>query len=312
MIYNTKTSRDDAAEVPAEIVQQIMGNIETESSVLRAGATKISTSKRDSRIPVLKEAPSAYWVAGDYGRKQTSKAVWEAEPLYAEEIAVLIPVGDNILSDDSYGLFDTLKPLVARAFAKVIDDAILWGINKPSSWSSPSLVQAAFGAGHYVPADASDPVVSLLSAAEKLAEKSVNPTGALVRPGYQFRLAARHGANAFQGGPVGKGNAFPLVVAGLPLTTNPGTWAYPELAECVVADFSQVLIGMRQDMRWDASNSGVIVDDDGKVVMTAFQEDTTIFRFVARLGYALAETPNADGENVTPVSLVTGSPAYAS
>ena len=50
-------------------------------------------------INVLDMLPMAYWVDGDTGYKNTSSQAWDKKKLYAEELAVIIPIPEAVLDD---------------------------------------------------------------------------------------------------------------------------------------------------------------------------------------------------------------------
>ena len=52
-----------------------------------------------------------------------------------------------------------------------------------------------------------------------------------------------------------------------------------------------MLVGIRQDLTITLHPDGVITDDAGKVLFSAMQQDSTIFRAVMRVGYLLAAPP---------------------
>ena len=59
-----------------------------QSEALQRG-TYIPLSRNTVRMPVLSALPSAYFVAGDTGLKQTTEAAWANKFLYVEEIATI-------------------------------------------------------------------------------------------------------------------------------------------------------------------------------------------------------------------------------
>jgi hypothetical protein len=88
-------------------------------------------------------------------------------------------------------------------------------------------------------------------------------------------------------------NARKGTVWGLPaMTTLSGVFEDEDTAsinavELFAVDWSQVMIGVRQDITLDFSNSALITDAAGAVQVNAFQQDSTIGRVVARFAYAL-------------------------
>ncbi|HEX2299408.1 MAG TPA: phage major capsid protein [Pseudonocardiaceae bacterium] len=308
MPYNDVIDRVGAAgEIPEQIAEVIVGDVETESTALTLGR-RVPTTTRDSRIPVLSTAPDAYFVTGDDGLKQTTAATFDNEPLVAEEIAVILTIPDSVIADSEFGLWDATRPLVARAFARRLDRAVIFGDGKPASWPA-GMVPAAVAAGNVVQqagdTGPSDPVVDLLGAAQLVAEAEYNPTAAAVGTGWQYRAAASR-SDAFSASPVGAGQPFPLSVAGLPIKTNPVYWD-ATAADIVVADWRNVLIGVRQDLAFEFSNSAVITDEDGAVVHNMWQRDSTSMRAVMRIGYHLAQPAAQSGEAGVPVAVVAPS-----
>lgn len=291
-----------AGEVPDALATAIVGDIEQQSTALALGR-RVPTTTRDSRIPVLSSTPDAFFVTGDDGLKQTSAATFDSTPLIAEEIAVIVAIPDAVIEDAEFGLWEAIKPLVARAFARRLDRAVIFGEQAPASWPA-GMVTAAIAAGNTISRSA-DPVVDLLAAAQKVAESEYNPTAAAVATGWQYRAATTR-SDAFTGSPVGSNTPFPLTVAGLGVKTDPVYWDSTE-ADVVVADWKNVLLGVRQDIRFDFSNSAVIQDDQGKIVQNMWQRDSTSMRATMRIGYHLAQPVTQSGEAGVPVSVVVPS-----
>jgi hypothetical protein len=114
------------------------------------------------------------------------------------------------------------------------------------------------------------------------------PNGAVTRPGFQYR-AARVRSRDLLSNPVGSDSPFNQTIAGLGLRYDPLYWSPAYLA--LVADWRNVIVGVRQDITITPSNSAVITDDTGKVVMNLFQQDSTAVRVVMRVGGMVA-TPD--------------------
>jgi HK97 family phage major capsid protein len=308
MPYNSVIDRIGAAgDVPRELAEAIVGDVETRSTALSLGR-QVPTTTRDSRIPILSSTPDAYFVTGDAGLKQTSAATFDSTPLIAEEIAVILMIPDAVIADSEFGLWEAIRPLVSRAFARRLDRAILFGEERPASWPA-GIVPQAIAAGNYVQRQGttgtSDPVVDLLAAAQKVAEAEYNPSAAAVAPGWQYKAASSR-SDAFTGSPVGARRPFPLTVAGLPIQTDPVYWD-ADVAEVIVADWDNVLIGVRQDLTFEFSNSAVIQDETGAIVNNAWQRDSTSMRAVMRVGYHLARPVTQSGTAGVPVSVVVPS-----
>lgn len=300
MAYNDIIDRVGAAgEIPRQLSEAITGMIETQSTAMMLGK-KVPTTTKDSRIPILSSVPDAYFVTGDTGLKQSTKATMTNETLVAEEIAAIIVVPDTVMADSEFDLWEMIAPLLTRAFARRIDKSVIFGESSPASWPA-GMVPQAIAAGNMVTASA-DPIVDLLRAAQIVAEQEYNPTDAAVSNGYQYRISAAR-SDAFTGSPVNAKRAGALSVAGLPILTNPVYWD-KTIADVVVADWDNVVLGMRQDMRFEFFKTGVIQDETGAIVMNLLQQDSTALRATMRVGYRLAKPVTQSGVAGVPVSVV--------
>src|SRR5690349_13685123 len=63
---------------------------------------------------------------------------------------VLGPVHENTLADSNFDVWGEVRPLVAQEFGRILDAAVFFGVNKPSTWLDPALVPGAVAAGNYV------------------------------------------------------------------------------------------------------------------------------------------------------------------
>jgi hypothetical protein len=55
------------------------------------------------------------------------------------------------------------------------------------------------------------------------------------------------------------------------------------------------VIGIRQDINYATSNDGVLIDEEGEIQVSAFQDDVTLWRIFARFAVAVALPLKADG-----------------
>jgi hypothetical protein len=281
------------------------------ASAALSAFTNVPTGTRDSIVPVLSRDIEAGWLSSDTGLKRADAPAWQGGSLTAEELAVLVPIPNAVRDDASYNLTAAMTPLFTRAMARGIDRAAFFGIGKPAGWPSPSLLEAATAAGNTVPAGA-DPVEDLMAAAEQPSAQGYLVNRAVVRPGWQF-AAARVRAHDLVANPAGAGQPFPLIVAGLPLYLDPPAWR-PDQAHAFALDASCCLIGMRQQLTITLHPDGVITDADGKVLFSAMQQDSVIFRAVMRVGYLLAAPPTDAGlppAERAPVAAVVPAPPRA-
>jgi HK97 family phage major capsid protein len=290
--YNTGITRTTPPAtdplVPEPLAADIIQQLPQESAVMKMART-IQMSTRTQRMTVLDAMPSAYFVNGDAGLKQTTSMAWKNVALVAEEIAAVVPIPDAYLADSSIPLWDELRPRMVEAIATKIDAACLFGADKPSTWS-PAIVPAAIAAGNTVASNSMDLPASIAELAEKVSlDGYTNIDGWLIRPGYKWRLLRVRSSGS--GEPIyvpdlqnGRGGTL----YGYPLAeVANGAWD-PTVGDLVLGDWNMAMIGMRQDITFKLFDQGVIVDGDGKVLWSALQNDGQAMRVVIRLAWATA------------------------
>jgi hypothetical protein len=305
-----------AAELPVQIVDELISSVVRESVVLQLGH-EVPTTVRDSRIPVLTELPDAEWITTgggdpDTGMKQTTSFAFTNEVLIAEELATIAVIPQNVVDDSKFDLWSACKPLLARAIARKFDDAVLWGNGAPSTFP-PSLYAAATAAGMVVSADmtdsATDVAQTVLQAAALIANLGYNPNAVAVSNSWEFRAAAQR-TPALTANPIGADQPFPMQLAGLGIRTKPLRWDASKMIDSIVAQWDLVLIGLRKDITLEMFNSGVLSDTTGKVTVNLIQQDAVACRCTFRAGYYLATPPtDTSGSNPCPVALVKNSGA---
>lgn len=173
--------------IPEPVTREIMQGAIAESAVLRMGKRLANMSSKTQTINVLDALPSAYFVNGeatDTGAgeafKQTTKMAWDKKKIYAEEIAVIVPIPEAALDDADYDIWGEVRPRLTEAFGKVIDAAILFGTNKPTTWRD-GVVPSAIAAGNGVAAS-SDVFTDIMGEGGLIAKVELdgfNPNGVM-------------------------------------------------------------------------------------------------------------------------------------
>jgi len=222
-----------------------------------------------------------------------------------EEIAVIIPVHEDTLEDATEDLLRNLSILGGTAIGKKLDEAILFGLDKPSTWTDLDLLAAATAAGNIFQTSATpganDLAGSILQAAGAVADSGADPTSVLSASGLRFRLANLRGADG-QAIYTRQLNESGLVndnIAGLDASfVKNGAWDNA-LASAIVADRSRVKIGVRQDITVKFLDQATV----GGINLA--ERDMVALRFKARYAYALGNTINAGGQISEPVGAVT-------
>lgn len=301
--------------IPEPVTREIMQGAIAESAVLRMGRRLANMSSKTQTINVLDALPSAYFVNGeatDSGAgdafKRTTKMAWDKKKLYAEEIAVIVPIPEAALDDADYDIWGEVKPRLTEAFGKVIDAAILFGTNKPSTWRA-GVVPSAIAAGNGVPVGASvfDDIMGESGLIAKVELDGFNPNG--VMSAIQMRGKLR-GLKDTTGQPIFKSDMQGATRYGLDGMDMyfPMNGAFdPAQAQMIVGDWSQLVYAIRQDMTFKIFTEGVIQDPTTKAITyNLMQNDMVALRAVMRLGWEIANpinAYNADIENPFPFSV---------
>jgi len=281
--------------IPVEEANEIIKAVPQNSQVLAMAKRLPNMSSATKTMPVVSTLPTAYFVNGRTGLKNTTEMCWEDKTITAEELAVIVPVPESVLADSQYPIWSEVRPYLLEAFGIAIDAAILIGTNAPASWPDDILTGAAAaantvdlgsGADLYEELLAETGVVSLIEADGYL------PTGHLALTEMRGRLrnvrdadggliftASMQGANSYMldGQPISfvRNGSF----------TNASAYMFS-------GDWSQLVYSIRQDMTWKIATEGIIQDGAGDIVYNLFQQDMVALRAVMRLGWQLPNPIN--------------------
>ena len=276
--------------IPVEESKEIIQGVVTSSAVLSRGRKLANMSSKTYKMPVLDMLPIAYFVDGDNGAKKTTKQAWDKKIITAEEIAVIVPIPESVLDDSDYDIWAEVRPRVTEAFGKVIDGAILFDVNKPTSWRD-GVVTTATKATAVVTAT-TDLYQDILGEGGVIAK--VEDSGFFVS-GHMADISMRaklRGLRDDVGQPIFKSdmqNGTNYSLDGSPMNfPNNGAWAKSK-ALMISRDFSQLVYSIRQDITFKLFTEGVVQNTDGSIAYNLMQNDMVALRAVMRLGW---EIPN--------------------
>lgn len=301
MPYNSIITRDDAAAlIPEEAAREIIQKVPEQSTFLRLAHKLPDMSRNQLRMSVLSALPMAYFVTRSSSaapaKKQTTELAWENKYIYAEEIACIVPIGQDVLDDADYDIWAESKPLIAEAFGKVIDLAAFFGTDKPTNWPT-DIVAGAQSVGNSV---------VLGAAGVDLYDDLLSETGvySLVEADGYFvtgNVAAISMRGKLRG--LRDDNKQPLFKASMQAATQyeldgqpiefprNGGWD-PASALLVAGAFDEAVYAFRQDMTYRLLTEGVIQDSAGTIIYNLAQQDMVALRCVMRLGWQLPNPIN--------------------
>lgn len=293
--YDNVISRTDAAAlIPEDVTNTIMQNVVTQSAALSLFRS-VTMSTKQQRMPVLSVLPTAYFVNGDTGLKQTSEQNWANKYLDAEEIAVIVPIPEAVLDDVAFDVWGEVRPRLEEAIGRVLDAAIFFGTNKPASWPD-AIVTSAIAAGNVVArgtnAAAAGGVAGDLSDTIATVEADgFDPNGIIATRTLRARLRAARDTTGQQLSEVTPTEAWGTAIR-YPLR---GMWPTGLSAvEAIVGDFSEGIIGRRMDITYKILTEAVIQDGSGAIVYNLPQQDMVAMRAVARFAWQVPNPINLD------------------
>ena len=306
MSFDKSITRGDiSALVPEEVSNAILEDVNAQSAAL-ATFRRIPMSSKTSRLPALASLPSAYWVEGDTGLKQTTQAAWANKFITAEELAVIVPLPEAVLDDAGFDVFAMIRPLIAEAIARKLDAAIFFGENAPASWPQ-GIAPAAIAAGHSVARGTNTANKGGLAAdindAFALVENDGFAVNAMMADvSYKGKLRSVRNAQGDRLSEVSTDSAYGVGIS------YPVRGMWNNGIEAIVGDTTQGLIAVRQDLTYKILDQAVITDEDGKVVLNLAQQDSLALRVVARYGFQVANPirhENDDEATRFPFAVIT-------
>mgnify|MGYP000965659109 FL=1 len=282
--------------IPTQEANEIIQGTITQSAVLSRGRKLANMTSRQYKMPVLDMLPIAYFVNGDTGQKKTTKQAWDKKFITAEEIAVIVPIPEAVLDDAEYDIWAEAKPRVTEAFGKVIDGAILFDVDKPSTWRD-GVVTTATKAQSVVTLGASDNLYDKIMAEEGVIAK-VEDSGYFVN-GHMADISMRaklRGLKDADGNPIFKSDmqgATSYSLDGSPMNF-PNNGAFDKSKALMISgDFSQLVYSIRQDITFKLFTEGVVQNTDGTIAYNLMQNDMVALRAVMRLGWEIPNPINA-------------------
>ena len=289
----TKISRTDVdALIETQVANEIFEGVTRQSKALSMFKRLPNMTSDKTKLRVLDSLPVAYFVdeTKNNGRKNLTKLAWDAKYINAAEVAVIVPIKENVLNDSSIDIWAEVKPRIEEAFARKIDNAIFNGTEKPADWRE-GLIPSIISAGAEV--EESDKLYNDINdAMVKVEESGYNVSGLLGGTGLKGKFRMMLDAN---GQPLNQTEIGSLKREYL----DNGAWD-KSLSTLVVGDFNQAVYSIRQDITYKVLTEAVIQDPaDGSILYNLAQDDMVALRVVMRLGWEIPNPVNAENETET-------------
>lgn len=291
MAVNITNRADAEAIIREQVVSNIFQDAPKHSVFLSIAKKLPNMTSNQTRMRVLDFLPTAYWVNGDTGMKQTTRQAWDNVFINAGELAVIVPISDAVLSDAEFDIFGEVTPRVMEAIGQKVDAAVIFGDNRPAEWGLDIISRARQAGNNVSPAtgkDYYDLILGENGVFAKVEDDGYGVTGALAPMNFKSKL---RGLRDTTGQPIFKSNMQDVArysLDGAPITFPENGAFYANIAQLVVGDFSQAVYSIRQDITVKILDQGVIQDLDTKeIIYNLAQQDMTALRIVFRMGWAL-------------------------
>ena len=277
------TRQNAEALFSEDLVAEIIQGVTKQSAALRMFRRLPNISSNIMRMRVLDALPMAYWVndSTDNGRKQVTNAAWANKYIVPAEIAVIVPIKEDVLDDASIDIWGEIRPRLVEAIGKKIDQAIFVGVDKPSAWRA-DLLSSIAQAGAYVSQGSGTLYSAINDAMVKVEESGYNPTGIVggVDVKGKFRMMLDTSGQPIKGTEI---DELPKAYI------DNGAWDKTK-AQMIIGDFTQAVYSIRQDITYKVLDQAIIQNpSDGEIMYNLAQEDMVALRVTMRLGW---EIPN--------------------
>ena len=290
---------DVDALIETQVADEIFEGTIRQSKALSMFKRLRNATSDKTKLRILDSLPIAYFVdeTTNNGRKNITKMAWDKKYINIAELAVIVPIKENLLNDTSIDIWAQVKPRIQEAFAKKIYNAMFFGVDKPTDWRK-GLIPSVNEVGATVEETNAGLYSDINDTMTKVEESGYNVTGILGGTGLKgkFRMM--------------------LDTTGQPLNTTEigsikrefmdnGVWDKTK-ATLVLGDFSQAVYSIRQDITYKVLTEAVIQDpSDGTIMYNLAQDDMVALRVVMRLGWEIPNPVNAENGTATRFPFAT-------
>ena len=306
--------------IPTEQSADIIKTAGEKSLAMSLGRRLPNLARGSRTLKVEDTLASVYMVNGPSGAnaaglKQTSDTSWRDVVLTAEELAVVVVIGQNQLDDAMVPIWPEVKDQIAAKMAKAFDEAVfvgtVGGVAVWGTWPTGGIRTHAVNAGNTVAFPTGvDLYADLLGASGvfSLVEADGYQIDACV--GAISMKSSLRDCRDGLGNPIfnkdpGTGMTYELDGAPCYFPKNAALSATTGL---LIGQWDQMVYSIRQDLTYTIATEGVISDAAGNIVVNLFQQDSVAVRAVMRLGWQLPNPVNMTQETTasrSPFGVVT-------
>ncbi|MFQ9208927.1 MAG: phage major capsid protein [Clostridium fessum] len=303
----------DRSAVEALIREQIVSTIFQDApkqSAFMGMARKLpNMTSKQTRIRVLDFLPTAYWVDGDTGMKQTSMQAWDNVYLTAAELAVIVPIPESVFDDAEIDILGEITPRVNEAIGQRVDAAIIFGDNRPREWQADIITLARQAGNNVSPSSGKDYYDLTLGEGgvfSKVEDDGYAVTGAIAPMTFKSKLRGLRDSNKQPIFTHNMQDSSKYALDGVPIQFPENGSFMPDIAQLVVGDFSKAVYAIRQDITVKLLTEASSGSNTKDIVYNLAQQDMIALRVVFRMGWALPNPATRLNEDRTGCICISG------
>lgn len=269
--------------IPAEQGTLIMKDIMSNSAIMKLAKNEPMTEQK-KKFTYLAKGVGAYWVS-ETERIQTSKPEYAQAEMEAKKIGVIIPLSKEFLKWTAKDFFNEVKPLIAEAFYKKFDQAVLFGTESPynTETSGKPLVTGATEKGNVVN-DSNDLYVDLSALMGTIEDEELDPNGVLTTRSFKGKMR-----NALDGNKQPLFDANGNEIMGLPLSYTGADVFDKTKSLALLGDWDYARYGILQGIEYaiseDATLTTLQASDASGQPVSLFERDMFALRATMHIGY---------------------------
>ena len=290
-----------AAMQTPEIVNEIFQSVVERSAFLTRARRLPNMGTGTANMSVMNALPLAFFQATGTSLKKTTKLAWKGKILTVADMAVIVPIGENVLADaTNINVWEETTPRIGEAMGAVLDAAIFGGVNLPSTWLtntsgvSASIIAGAIAASMTVEAgtgvDLYDDIYGdggTLSLVEAQGFDVNGHVAPITTKGKLRHVRVERTATG-AGVPLLWRENGQYMLDSVPVAFVKNGAVDPDDAMLISGDWDQVVYSIRQDITPKFLDQAVIQDAEGDIIFNLAQEDMVAIRFTFRLAVQIA------------------------
>ncbi|HCY0736929.1 TPA: phage major capsid protein [Staphylococcus aureus] len=266
--------------IPAEQGTLIMKDIMANSAIMKLAKNEPMTAQKKKFTYLAK----GVWVS-ETERIQTSKPEYAQAEMEAKKIGVIIPLSKEFLKWTAKDFFNEVKPLIAEAFYKAFDQAVIFGTKSPynTSTSGKPLVEGAEEKGNVV-TDTNNLYVDLSALMATIEDEELDPNGVLTTRSFRSKMRNALDANDR---PLFDANGNEIM--GLPLSYTGADVYDKKKSLALMGDWDYARYGILQGIEYaiseDATLTTLQASDASGQPVSLFERDMFALRATMHIAY---------------------------